>query len=327
MVYLTARPAGRRRTRILPSAIPLSGVADGAWPLLVTMAKNRRSDAGPEVRAAKVAGPEPDIRNGVCPATLAGRSWPWPWPWLLPGPSRGRPPGRCRLITPGRGAGNALPMSSTEPVRRARQRENKGPTSPRPKPPTIRHEICRDGRTAGLRSGRKRAVSSGTGRIPGLVVGISRLRASWWALAWAVGEARRRGAELLLVDVFRPPVAPPSADTGYGAARDPYADCVRRGNALIGTARVHGRRRLVRRVPPGCSPALAGRTRGPGGRPSRRPPGAGRVFLSPGCRPSRAGPRTLSGAPAPWPRWPPAAGRARAARDPGPPTPNAPARW
>jgi len=79
-------------------------------------------------------------------------------------------------------------------------------------------------------------VSSGTGRIPRLVVGISRSRASWWALAWAVGEARRRGAELLLVNVFRPPVAPPSADTGYGAARDPYADCVRRGNALIRTA-------------------------------------------------------------------------------------------
>ena len=59
---------------------------------------------------------------------------------------------------------------------------------------------------------------------PRLVVGISRSRASWWgALAWAVGEARRRGARLLLVNVFRPPVAPPSADTGYGAARDPYA--------------------------------------------------------------------------------------------------------
>ncbi len=79
-------------------------------------------------------------------------------------------------------------------------------------------------------------MSSGTGRIPRLVVGISRSRASWWALAWAVGEARRRGAELLLVNVFRPPVAPPSAGTGYGAARDRYADRVRRGNALIGTA-------------------------------------------------------------------------------------------
>ena len=95
------------------------------------------------------------------------------------GAEPGRPPGRCRLITPGRGAGNALPMSSTEPVRRARQRENKGPTSPRPKPPDMRHETCSDGRTAGLRSGRKRAMSSGTGRIPHLVVGISRSRASW----------------------------------------------------------------------------------------------------------------------------------------------------
>ena len=48
------------------------------------------------------------------------------------------------------------------------------------------------------------------------------------------GAAAR--AELLLVNVFRPPVAPPSADTGYGATRDPNADRVRRGNALIGTA-------------------------------------------------------------------------------------------
>ena len=54
-------------------------------------------------------------------------------------------------------------------------------------------------------------------------------------------------------------------------------------------ARLREWRRLVRRVPPGWSPALAGRTRGPGGRPSRRPPGPGRVFLSPGCpaQPSR----------------------------------------
>jgi len=32
-----------------------------------------------------------------------------------------------------------------------------------------------------------------TGRVPHVIVGISRSPASWWALAWAVGEARRRG--------------------------------------------------------------------------------------------------------------------------------------
>lgn len=79
-------------------------------------------------------------------------------------------------------------------------------------------------------------MNGGTGRVPRLVVGISRSRASWWALAWAVGEARRRGARLLLVNVFRPPVAPAPADYdrgGFGAARDPYADRVAYGNALI----------------------------------------------------------------------------------------------
>lgn len=62
-----------------------------------------------------------------------------------------------------------------------------------------------------------------TGRVPCLVVRISRSRAS----GWAVGEARRRGARLLLVHVFRPPVA--AATTGYGLGvftmpRDPYAE-------------------------------------------------------------------------------------------------------
>ena len=78
-----------------------------------------------------------------------------------------------------------------------------------------------------------------TGRVPRLVVGISRSRASWWALAWAVGEARRRGARLLLVHVFRPPVAPGVADygqAGFGMPRDPYADRMAYGNALIVTA-------------------------------------------------------------------------------------------
>ena len=62
-------------------------------------------------------------------------------------------------------------------------------------------------------------------RVPRLIVGISRSRASWWALAWAVGEARRRGARLLLVNVFRPPVTIDAASTGkrygtVGAVRD-----------------------------------------------------------------------------------------------------------
>ena len=78
-----------------------------------------------------------------------------------------------------------------------------------------------------------------TGRVPRVIVGISRSRASWWALAWAVGEARRRGARLLLVNVFRPPVAPGAADYdrgGFGVPRDPYADRITHGNALIVTA-------------------------------------------------------------------------------------------
>jgi len=49
-------------------------------------------------------------------------------------------------------------------------------------------------------------VETETTRVPCLIVGVSRSRASWWALAWAVGEARRRGARLLVIHVFRPPV-------------------------------------------------------------------------------------------------------------------------
>jgi len=81
-------------------------------------------------------------------------------------------------------------------------------------------------------------VNSGTDRVPRLIVGISSSRASWWALAWAVGEARRRGARLLLVNVFRPPVAS-AAETGRdlpGPSRDPYADHVAHGHELILTA-------------------------------------------------------------------------------------------
>jgi len=87
-------------------------------------------------------------------------------------------------------------------------------------------------------------------------VGISRSRASWWALAWAIGEARRRRARLLLVHVFRPPLAVPAAPVapiagssqahfapitdfgdGHFAASDYlYANRVKDGYALIWTA-------------------------------------------------------------------------------------------
>ena len=83
------------------------------------------------------------------------------------------------------------------------------------------------------------AVTDGTGRVPRLIVGISRSPASWWALAWAVGEARRRGARLLLVNVFRPPANLAAYETGpgaFGTPRDPYADHVAHGYALIRTA-------------------------------------------------------------------------------------------
>lgn len=75
-----------------------------------------------------------------------------------------------------------------------------------------------------------------TGSAPRLVVGISRSRASCWALAWATGEARRRGARLLLVHVFRPrTVAPPGPydwSTG-GLPPDPDADRMAYGHRLI----------------------------------------------------------------------------------------------
>jgi nucleotide-binding universal stress UspA family protein len=82
-------------------------------------------------------------------------------------------------------------------------------------------------------------VNDGTGRVPRLIVGISGSRASWWALAWAVGEARRRGARLLLVNVFRSAGPPSLADyaAGYvGPSFDPYVDHVACGNALIQAA-------------------------------------------------------------------------------------------
>ncbi len=77
-------------------------------------------------------------------------------------------------------------------------------------------------------------------RVPRLVVGISRSRASWWALAWAAGEARRRGATLLLVHVYRPPLLPPAeVNPRYpapGTLADPDADCVAAGKRLIDMA-------------------------------------------------------------------------------------------
>ncbi len=82
-------------------------------------------------------------------------------------------------------------------------------------------------------------MNDGTERVPRLIVGICRSPASWWALAWAVGEARRRGVRLLLVNVFRPPVDPAADnrdDFYLRSPRDPYADHVAYGNALIQTA-------------------------------------------------------------------------------------------
>jgi hypothetical protein len=65
-------------------------------------------------------------------------------------------------------------------------------------------------------------VIDGTGRVPRLIVGISRSPASWWALAWAVGEARRRGVRMLLVCVFHPPVDP-AADTDRNFSTRPQS--------------------------------------------------------------------------------------------------------
>ena len=81
-------------------------------------------------------------------------------------------------------------------------------------------------------------MSGVTGRDPRLVVGISRSRASWWALAWAIGEARRRGARLLLVHVFRPRFLSSSGIDPYftGVPRDPNADRVADSTTLMQVA-------------------------------------------------------------------------------------------
>jgi len=69
--------------------------------------------------------------------------------------------------------------------------------------------------------GRRWAMNGGAGRVPWMIVGISRSRASGWALAWAAGEGHRCGARLLLVRVFRPPAAPAVADYRYGVLSVP----------------------------------------------------------------------------------------------------------
>jgi nucleotide-binding universal stress UspA family protein len=78
-------------------------------------------------------------------------------------------------------------------------------------------------------------VQAGASHVPRLVVGISRSPASWWALTWAIGEAQRRGARLVLVHVFRPrglsflDVEDPFAAVPH----DPNADRLEAGHALI----------------------------------------------------------------------------------------------
>jgi nucleotide-binding universal stress UspA family protein len=77
-----------------------------------------------------------------------------------------------------------------------------------------------------------------TSRAPRLVVGISRSRASWWALSWAIGEARRRRARLLLVHLYRPSWHAP-LDTGQGCLtgiRDCDADRAAYARMLIQAA-------------------------------------------------------------------------------------------
>lgn len=93
--------------------------------------------------------------------------------------------------------------------------------------------------------------------VPRLVVGISRSPASWWALAWAIGEARRREARLVLVHVFRPrglsflDIEDPFAAVPH----DPNADRLEAGHALIyqaiGQAAGQLRRGWLRRHAPG----------------------------------------------------------------------------
>lgn len=77
-----------------------------------------------------------------------------------------------------------------------------------------------------------------TSHGPRLVVGISRSPASWWALAWAAGEARRRGMGLLLVHVYHPHLlsAPPPEPRFGNVPYDQDAERISAGNRLIWTA-------------------------------------------------------------------------------------------
>jgi nucleotide-binding universal stress UspA family protein len=81
-------------------------------------------------------------------------------------------------------------------------------------------------------------VGARASHVPRLIVGISRSPASWWALAWAIGEARQRGAQLLLVHVFRPRgISLVEADDFLTPVPgDPNADRLADGHDLISTA-------------------------------------------------------------------------------------------
>ena len=149
-------------------------------------------------------------------------------------------------------AGKRRPAERQARRRRCGVRRSPGRTCRPGRPPTLRtmalpprrrgrrpsrHDQDGEGCGSGWRRGR--AMNGGPGRGTRLIVGVSRSPASWRALDWAVGEARRRGACLLLVHVFRPPVAPAASDfgsTGPGLPRDPYAERVVHGNAQIRTA-------------------------------------------------------------------------------------------
>ena len=92
-------------------------------------------------------------------------------------------------------------------------------------------------------------MPSRANHVPRLVVGVSRSPASWWALAWAIGEARRRGARLLLVHVFRPRGNSLVTDVfPTPVPGDPNAGRLANGHALIKTAISQAAGRLPRDI-------------------------------------------------------------------------------
>jgi nucleotide-binding universal stress UspA family protein len=93
-------------------------------------------------------------------------------------------------------------------------------------------------------------VETRASRVPRLIVGISRSPASWWALAWAIGEARQRGARLYLVHVFRPRgISLVEADDFLTPVpSDPDARRVEAGYRLISTAIDQAAGRLPRGI-------------------------------------------------------------------------------